>query len=68
MEAFRQGCRLQLEINLPNRHGRVEKQGLVRYVSREKNTVKLAFIFVDTLSADKDKLQHFLYGQTQTVE
>ena len=68
MEAFREGCRLQLEINLPNHHGRVETQGLVRHVSREKNTVKLGVVFVDTSAQDKEKLQRFLYGQTQTVE
>ena len=68
MEAFRPGCRLQLEINLPNHHGRVETQGLVRHVSREKNTVKLGIVFVDTSTADKEKLQRFLYGQTQTIE
>ena len=68
MEAFREGCRLQLEINLPNHHGRVETQGLVRHVSREKNTVKLGIVFVDTSTEDKEKLQRFLYGQTQTIE
>jgi CRP-like cAMP-binding protein len=68
MEAFREGCRLQLEINLPNHHGRVETQGLVRHVSREKNTVKLGVVFVDTSAQDKEKLQRFLYGQTHTVE
>ncbi len=68
MEAFREGCRLQLEINLPNHHGIVETQGLVRHVSREKNTVKLGIVFVDTSTEDKEKLQRFLYGQTQTIE
>jgi CRP-like cAMP-binding protein len=68
MEAFQEGCRLQLEINLPNHHGRVETQGLVRHVTREKNTVKLGIVFVDTSSEDKEKLQRFLYGQTQTIE
>jgi hypothetical protein len=68
MEAFREGCRLQLEIQLPNHHGRVETQGLVRHVSREKNTVKLGIVFVDTSTQDKEKLQRFLYGQTQTIE
>jgi c-di-GMP-binding flagellar brake protein YcgR len=68
MEAFREGCRLQLEINLPSHHGRVETQGLVRHVSREKNTVKLGVVFVDTSAQDKEKLQRFLYGQTQTIE
>jgi len=68
MEAFREGCRLQLEINLPNHHGRVETQGLVRHVSREKNTVKLGIVFVDTSTEDKEKLQRFLYGQTKTIE
>jgi CRP-like cAMP-binding protein len=68
MEAFREGCRLQLEINLPNHHGRVETQGLVRHVSREKNTVILGVVFVDTSAQDKEKLQRFLYGQTQTIE
>jgi CRP-like cAMP-binding protein len=68
MEAFREGCRLQLEIQLPNHHGRVETQGLVRHVSREKNTVKLGIVFVDTSTQDKEKLQCFLYGQTQTID
>ena len=68
MEAFREGCRLQLEIQLPNHHGRFETQGLVRHVTREKNRVKLGVVFVDTSTADKEKLQRFLYGQTQTIE
>ena len=68
MEAFREGCRLQLVINLPNHHGIVETQGLVRHVTREKNTVKLGVVFVDTSTEDKEKLQSFLYGQTQTIE
>jgi CRP-like cAMP-binding protein len=68
MEAFREGCRLQLEINLPDHRGRVETQGLVRHVSREKNTVILGVVFVDTSAQDKEKLQRFLYGQTQTIE
>jgi len=68
MEAFREGCRLQLEIRLPNDHGRFETQGLVRHVTREKNRIKLGVAFVDTSPADKRKLQRFLYGQTQTIE
>jgi CRP-like cAMP-binding protein len=67
MEAFHVGCRLQLEIQLPTRFGRVETQGLVRHVIREKNTVKLGVDFVDTPAEDKKKLQKFLYGQTQTI-
>jgi len=68
MEAFHAGCRLQLEIQLPTRFGRVETQGLVRHVIREKNTVKLGVDFVDTPAEDKKKLQKFLYGQTHTLE
>ncbi|MEE9120897.1 MAG: cyclic nucleotide-binding domain-containing protein [Syntrophobacteria bacterium] len=68
MEAFHVGCRLQLEIQLPTRFGRVETQGLVRHVIREKNTVKLGVDFVDTPAEDKKKLQKFLYGQTHTLE
>ena len=68
MEVFRAGFRLQLEIQLPNHHGRVETQGLVRHVNREKNTIKLGVVFVDTSSQDQEKLQRFLYGQTQTIE
>ena len=67
MEAFHAGCRLQLEIHLPSRFGRVETQGLVRHVSREGNTVKLGVDFVDTTAEDKKKLQKFLYGQTHTI-
>jgi len=68
MEAFHAGCRLQLEIHLPSRFGRVETQGLVRHVIREGNTVKLGVDFVDTSAEDKKKLQKFLYGQTQNIE
>jgi c-di-GMP-binding flagellar brake protein YcgR len=68
MEAFHAGCRLQLEIHLPSRFGRVETQGLVRHVIPEKNTVKLGVDFVDTPAEDKKKLQKFLYGQTQNIE
>ena len=67
MEAFHAGCRLQLEIQLPSRFGRVETQGLVRHVIREENTVKLGVDFVDTPAEDKKKLQKFLYGQTHTI-
>jgi CRP-like cAMP-binding protein len=68
MEAFHAGCRLQLEIQLPSRFGRVETQGLVRHVVHEKNTVKLGVDFVDTPAEDKKKLQKFLYGQTHNIE
>jgi len=68
MEAFHAGCRLQLEIQLPSRFGRVETQGLVRHVVHEKNTVKLGVDFVDIPAEDKKKLQKFLYGQTHTLE
>ena len=67
MEAFHVGCRLQLEIHLPSRFGRVETQGLVRHVAQEKNAIKLGVDFVDTPAEDKKKLQKFLYGQTQTM-
>jgi CRP-like cAMP-binding protein len=67
MEAFHVGCRLQLEMQLPSQFGRVETQGLIRHVNREKNTVKLGVDFVDTPAEDEKKLQKFLYGQTQTV-
>jgi c-di-GMP-binding flagellar brake protein YcgR len=67
MEAFHVGCRLQLEIQLPTQFGRVETQGLIRHVHREKNTAKLGVDFVDTPAEDEKKLQKFLYGQTQTT-
>lgn len=67
MEAFHAGCRLQLEIHLPSRFGRVETQGLVRHVVREKSTVKLGVVFVDTPAEDIKKLRKFLYGQTRTI-
>ena len=64
MEAFHAGCRLQLDIHLPSRFGRVETQGLVRHVVHEKNALKLGVDFMDTPAEDKEKLQKFLYGQT----
>ena len=67
MEAFHVGCLLQLEIQLSSQFGRVETQGLIRHVDREKNTVKLGVDFTDTPAEDKKKLQEFLYGQTQTI-
>lgn len=68
MESFNTGCQLQLEIQLPSRFGKVQTQGTIRHVSREKNTVKLGVEFENTSAADKKKVQDFLYGQTHTIE
>jgi CRP-like cAMP-binding protein len=68
MKEFNPGFRLQLEIELSARFGKVQTQAIVRHVIQGKNTVKLGISFVETSADDKKKLQEFLYGQTTTIE
>lgn len=68
MDSFGPGCELQLEIELPAPWGKVSTPGKIRHVDQTGHAAQLGIEFLKTPAANMKKLQHFLYGQTHTIE
>jgi CRP-like cAMP-binding protein len=67
MEAFRPGCQLQLEIELPQPWGKVHTLGIIRRLTSGKHTVQIGIEFSDTSTQDNKKLKEFIYGEVHTA-
>jgi len=68
LRSFRSGCKIQLFIELPAPWGEFFTQGKIRHVTLAGTTAQLGIEFIEISNEDKKKLQHFIYGQTDTAE
>jgi len=68
LSAFRSGFELDLEIELPAPWGEIFTEGKIRHVTLAGSTAQLGIEFIEISDEDMKKLQHFLYGETDTFE
>lgn len=68
LRSFRSGFELDLEIELPAPWGEIFTEGKIRHVTLAGSTAQLGIEFIEISDEDMKKLQHFLYGETDTFE
>ena len=68
LRSFRSGFELDLEIELPAPWGEIFTEGKIRHVTLAGSSAQLGIEFIEISDEDMKKLQHFLYGETDTFE
>jgi CRP-like cAMP-binding protein len=68
LRSFCSGFELDLEIELPAPWGEIFTEGKIRHVTLAGSTAQLGIEFIEISDEDMKKLQHFLYGETDTFE
>jgi CRP-like cAMP-binding protein len=68
MEAFRPGCQLQLEIELPEPWGKLSTMATIIHVDYGEHTAQIGMEFSEASAENKKILEDFLYGQTKIIE